>query len=683
MPSFLAPVGYPIGEPYGNQGVAVADFNRDGVPDLVADDPGIGCVSVALGNHDGTFQPANNFDVFGYNPTAVAVGDFNGDGNPDIVTIDNYDGDMNVLLGNGDGTFQAPLDFFLPALTPFTQFPLSVAVGDMNGDGKADLVVIASSDDEAEFTEHGPGPDYANVLLGHGDGTFSAVSAVLLPPGELAWPPLALGDFNGDGRLDVVTAAANSVLVLQGNGDGTLGAPNSLATNSYYPNSLALGDFNGDGKLDIATTGDAASTGESCVASVLLGNGDGTFQDARTFAEGISSESLAVGDFNRDGKGDLAVLNYGANGYVSILLGNGDGTLQNSLNYAAGPPASALSVVAADFNGDGFPDLAVANNCTPGTVSVQLNAADWSLPQPSGLAIAGFPSSISAGTAGAFTITVKYGDGSTDINYTGTVHFTSSDLAAVLPADYTFTAADAGVRTFSTTLKIAGTQSITATDTAAVDVRGTESGITVMPIAASMLWVGGFPLPTTAGVADTFTVTAFDPYFNIATSYTGTVHFSSSDGKASLPSNYTFTAADAGTRTFSAALKTAGTQWLAATDISNSAFTSTESGIVVSAAAASQFIISGPASVSAGVPFSLTVKVVDAYGNVVTNYRGTIHFTSSDPNAVLSKNYTFTGSDRGVHTFTGLVFRRKGYQKITITDTHISSLSANEIVDVL
>src|SRR5262245_31860418 len=178
MPSFLAPVGYAIGEPYGYQAVAVADFNRDGVPDLVAVATEVGSVSVALGNHDGTFQPANNFDVFGYNPTAAGVGDFNGDGKPDIVTTDNDGGAINVLLGNGDGTFQDPLDFYLPTVImtsiPLTQFPLAVAVGDMSVDGKADLVVIAISDNESELTEHGPGPDFVNVLLGQGDGTFSA-----------------------------------------------------------------------------------------------------------------------------------------------------------------------------------------------------------------------------------------------------------------------------------------------------------------------------------------------------------------------------------------------------------------------------------------------------------------------------------------------------------------------------
>jgi hypothetical protein len=684
MPSFLAPVGYAIGDPNGNLTVATADFNRDGIPDLVAPAPSLGGVSVALGNHDGSFQPARNFNVVGGNPTAVAVGDFNGDGNPDIVTTDNNSGEVNVLLGNGDGTFQVPLDFQLPTTPLSYQTANAVAVGDLNGDGKLDLVLMGITYSFGPYSESSA-PNL-NVLLGQGDGTFSAASAVQVLYDEGGYNgSLALGDINGDHKLDLVTTASNGVVVRLGNGDGTLGAPTTFPANSYldnqYSTSVALGDFNGDGKLDIARTGTVADNGHlSGGLSVLLGNGDGTFQAARNSTAVLSPISLTVADFNRDGKDDLAVDIYGDAHQVSVLLGNGDGTFQNPLNYAAGPYTSFA--VAADFNGDGFPDLAVANYDTPGAVSVLLNAADWSAPQPSSFAVSGFPSSTIAGTAGSFTVTVKYADGSIDTNYTGTVVFTSSDRQALLPADYTFTAADAGVHTFSATLLTAGTQSITATDFTSASVTGTDAAIMVTPAAASTLWVAGLPSPTTAGVAGYFTVTAFDPYGNIATGYTGTVHFGSSDAKAALPANYTFTAADAGTHSFSAALKTAGTQWITATDIGNSAFTSTESGIVVSPAAASQFIISGPSSVSAGVVFSLTVKVEDAYGNVVTNYTGKVRFTSSDTRATLPKSYNFTAADMGVHTFSGIVLRTKGTQTITLTDTRDSALTYGIVENV-
>src|SRR5262249_54554884 len=135
----------------------------------------------------------------------------------------------------------------------------------------------------------------------------------------------------------------------------------------------------------------------------------------------------------------------------------------------------------------------------------------------------------------------------------------------------------------------------------------------------------------------------------------GTVYFTSSDAQAALPANYTFTAADAGKHTFSATLKTVGTQSIAAADTQISVISGSDGSILVKPAAASQFIISAPSSVKAGVSFSLTVTVKDAYGNVVTGYTGTVHFNSTDNKASLPSNYKFTTTDMGVHTFTGLI----------------------------
>jgi hypothetical protein len=303
--------------------------------------------------------------------------------------------------------------------------------------------------------------------------------------------------------------------------------------------------------------------------------------------------------------------------------------------------------------------------------------------QASSLAVSGFPTVTMAGVAGSFTVTARNADGSIATGYTGTVHFSGSDGQAVLPSDYTFSAADGGVHTFSATLKTAGTQSITAADATTFGLTGTDGGITVNAAAASTMTVTGFPSSTTAGVAGYFTVTLKDSYGNIASDYTGTVHFTSSDTKASLPVNYTFTAADAGMHTFGATLKTAGTQSITAADTVNPALISTESGIRVNAAAASKFIISAPSSVSPGVTFSLTLTVEDAFGNVVNGYTGTVHFSSTDNKATLPSNYTFNTTDKGVHTFTGLVLRKRGNQKITITDTLNSSLTGSVIENVL
>jgi hypothetical protein len=405
-----------------------------------------------------------------------------------------------------------------------------------------------------------------------------------------------------------------------------------------------------------------------------MGNGDGTFEGPTSFSTGsYYTQSLAVADLNNDGKPDLVTANYVDN-TVSVLLGNGNGTFQTAQKSTVG--TLPTSVATGDFNGDSFPDLAVAN-ANSNTVSVLLNRADW----PS-IRLSGFPSPISAGAAGSFTLTVKYPNGTTDSGYTGTVHFSSSDGQAGLPADYTFTGADAGVHTFSATLKTAGAESITAMDTSGT-MSGTDGGITVNPATASKMSVAGFPSPTTAGVAGNFTVTLTDPYGNIATGYAGTVHFTSSDAKAALPLNYTFTASDAGKHTFSATLKTAGTQSLTAKDTTTASLTATDGGLTVSPAAAGKFIITSPASVNAGASFSLTLTVEDAYGNVVTGYTGTVLFSSTHMRGTPPSNYTFTATDQGVHTFTGLVLLKKGNQKITITDTHNSSLTDSVIVDGL
>ena len=321
----------------------------------------------------------------------------------------------------------------------------------------------------------------------------------------------------------------------------------------------------------------------------------------------------------------------------------------------------------------------------------------WTFPAVSGtpapsLDVNGFPPITTAGAPGSFTVTARNADGTTNTGYTGTVQFSSTDALAIIkdPATgnpvalqnfkYTFTAADAGVHTFSATLKTAGTQSLTAADTQTSTINGTEGSILVKPAAASTMSVSGFPSSTTAGVAHNATVTLRDPYGNIASGYTGTVHFTSSDSKAILPVNYTFTAADAGSHTFSAILKTAGTRSITAADTLASALKATEGGITVNPAPASKFLISGPSSVGDGERFNLTITVADAYGNVVTGYTGTVHFTSTDNRATLPSNYTFTAADKGVHTFSGLVLRKRGKQTITIGDT-LNSLLTDSVTE--
>ena len=325
-----------------------------------------------------------------------------------------------------------------------------------------------------------------------------------------------------------------------------------------------------------------------------------------------------------------------------------------------------------------------ATDTVTGTITGTQSAISVLSSTATTLTVSGFTTPTTAGVAHNVTVTAKDAFGNTATGYTGTVHFTSSDGAAVLPADYTFVAGDNGTHTFTNgaTLKTAGTQSITATDTVTGTITGTQSGITVNPAAATTLTVSGFTTPTTAGAAHNVTVTAKDAFGNTATGYTGTVQFTSSDGAAVLPANYTFVAGDAGTHTFSATLKTAGTQSITATDTVTGSITGTQSGITVNVGPATSFTVSGFTSpTTAGVAHNVTVTAKDAGGNTVTGYTGTVHFTSTDPRATagsgLPANYTFVAGDNGTHTFSATL-KTAGSQSITATDTVTGSITGTQ-----
>ncbi len=289
-----------------------------------------------------------------------------------------------------------------------------------------------------------------------------------------------------------------------------------------------------------------------------------------------------------------------------------------------------------------------------------------------------------ATTAGApllVTVTVLDRNNNQVAGYVGTIHFRSSDAQAGLPADYTFTPADGGQHTFSITLKTAGTQSLTATDTVTPGITGMQSGIVVSPGALSALLVAGFPSPVTAGTAGMVTVTATDAYGNTVPGYRGTVHFTSSDGQAVLPLDYTFTAADNSVHTFSVTLKTAGPQTITATDTMTGSVTGTQMGILVNAAAADHLRLDGPGSASRQTAFSLTVSARDPFNNIVTTYTGTIHFTSTDPRAGLPADYTFTAGDAGQQTFR-VTLGTLGSQSLTAADTVTMTINGSTTVTV-
>ena len=347
--SFLPAVNYPTG--LAPNVVMTADFNGDGNLDFALNDTRNSDIGVYLGNGDGSFQAAQTYAT-GLTPWSIAVGEFDGDSIPDLVTTNLDANTVSVFLGNGDGTFKAKLDFATAAR------PQDVKVADLNGDGKADLVVSALATS---------GNSKISVLLGNGDGTFQAHvdTPVASYPGFMTFTSV-----NGVPTLVVPTYSVTSgVSLFLSNGDGTFQSPTVLNA-GIDPTWADTGDFNNDGIPDLAVS-NYTTPG---TVQVLLGNPDGTFQPAVPYTVGNVAESVAVGDFNGDGNLDLAVANDETG--VTVLLGNGDGTFGSRSDYATGQiPAAAVG----DFNGDGFPDLVVANYGS-NTVSVLLNAADWSTP---------------------------------------------------------------------------------------------------------------------------------------------------------------------------------------------------------------------------------------------------------------------------------------------------------------
>jgi hypothetical protein len=280
-----------------------------------------------------SFSPALNFGV-GVFPVSVAVGDFNRDGKPDIATANGGSDSVSVLLGNGAGSFGAAVNFSVGTV------PYSVAVGDFNLDGKPDLA--AANRDSGNVS----------VLLGNGAGSFGAATNFNVGTSPRS---IAVGDFNLDAKPDLVTAntSSDNFSVLLGNGAGNFAAAVNFSAGSGFPIGVALGDFNGDGKLDLAS-GNNTNTN----ASVLLGNGAGSFAAPTFFGDGFSAFGVTVGDFNLDARLDLVTSNAQPNN-VSVLFGNGAGGLGVNTFFSAGNTPISLAV--GDFNLDDQPDLVAAN----------------------------------------------------------------------------------------------------------------------------------------------------------------------------------------------------------------------------------------------------------------------------------------------------------------------------------
>lgn len=396
--TFQPPVDYFAGQVSSQ--LAIADFNGDSNLDLAVANGGTAempgrTVSILLGNGDGTFQPQAKYEV-GRQPFGIATADFNGDGHVDIATANYFDGTVSVLFGKGDGTFQNsgtypvghPESPYGIASVVFTRgqkpgiavatlagvytltnkgdgtmYPaqgfgpgaLQLVTGDFNGDGHADLALSAGDYDLGSGVA---------VLLGLGKGIFATSTAFIAIPNSNG---LAAGDFNGDGVMDLAIGELDGpdYAIMLGLGHGRFAKPEvyyELPDGLTGVAALAAGDLNGDGKPDLVIAGDGPWE-----AVTLFGVGDGTFTTGAAYPlAGEWPNAISLVDLNGDGKLDMAVVsagNYESQGALSVLLNNGDGTFQKAVGYAVDAGAAeVIGPAIADFNGDGVPDIAIADN---------------------------------------------------------------------------------------------------------------------------------------------------------------------------------------------------------------------------------------------------------------------------------------------------------------------------------
>jgi hypothetical protein len=419
--TFLPRVPYPIsGGSLSQVKIIVVDTNGDGLQDLVTTNND-GTISALLGNGDGTFAPQTRFAV-GNNPDSIAAADFNRDGKLDLVVSNAFDHSLSLLFGAGDGGF-LPQQLLRPANG---NNPAYVGVGDLDGDGIADLVVSVSEFDHeleifpgdgdggfplvrrvpvtgspaelavADFNHDGR-PDVA-VSTGSGiDVLLNAGSGNLAAPVPYAGARLAsASDVNADGTLDLIsfdTLTTHQVTVLIGNGNGTFAGPQlvPVGIGAWPP---AVGDLDGDGKADLLVPRDSQGfTSMYAYVDLLHGNGDGTFLAQGALDAGQVPIFLLSVDLDHDGGLDLVAVNRNSHD-ISVMLGNGAGAFSAQQRYPVG--LLPIAAVAGDFNGDPARDVIVLNNIS-GDVSVLLGTGSGTLvPQPLTVPVGISPQAITA-----------------------------------------------------------------------------------------------------------------------------------------------------------------------------------------------------------------------------------------------------------------------------------------------
>jgi hypothetical protein len=818
MLTMMTPVSYAGGNPTQ---VQIADMNHDGRPDIVELNSSLSAVSVMLANSDGTFQPSINSPTGGFGGQ-MNIADYNGDGKLDIAV--NNSSAIDILMSNGDGSFQLPVGYYIGAVANdietgdfnndgfedlvtasfgyggTSQLLLNTGTGTFGAPRNLAIGSLGREVEPGDFNDDGnldlletSGGSSAGELIGNGDGTFRSMTFVNL---GVAAVDVRVADFNHDGTPDLAVSNGSSLTMLTGQANGNFQAGSTYAITPST--DIQVADLNEDGALDVIT-----SQGQTS-----FGRGDGSFYSPSNYTATTGS-AIAVGDINGDGGAGIVAANPAGIGTgVNVALNaNNDATLLGGavglvvtapVTVTAGSPIS-VTITAVDANGNvvpGFLGTVGVSGAGPQVTSYTFAPADGGIhtitaaasliaagPQqvtvtspflPNGSATV----TVTAAAAAKFSIsadatavagqpasvTVRAYDmyGNFAANYTGTVHFSSSDVQAGLPADYTFTAGDGGSHTFAVNLKTSGQQTVTATDTLAGTITGQSTSVSVTAAAATSLAMsggGGYigsanavtivardaygnvatgysgvvhlvssepasstsadaplingtgiftvtpmtlgnqtltatdtatgsliasesinvtpgwgvrfvatPLANTAaGQTQSMTITAYDAFGNISTVYTGTIRVATTDPQASL-AYYAFSAANAGVLTIPVTFRTAGTQSVTVSDYVDPSVTVTQTGIQVTPGAAVSIATTALHGGTAGVAQSFTVTARDVYGNIATGYRGTVNFTSSDSQAALPAAYTFTAADAGTHTFS-MTFKTAGGQSFTAVDT--------------